>query len=90
MKKILLILGIGFLSLTGCNHIDDNVEMLHPHNWEYVRTEWMGTTKDLIETTDGYTYLGSEKSFWYRDVYECSYCGETKYKDWYSENYIDL
>ena len=33
MKKLLLILGIGLLSLTGCNQVDDNLEMVHQHEW---------------------------------------------------------
>ena len=33
MKKLLLILGIGLLSLTGCNQVDDNLEMIHQHEY---------------------------------------------------------
>lgn len=33
MKKLLLILGIGLLSLTGCNQVDDNLVTINQYNY---------------------------------------------------------
>lgn len=94
MKKLLLILGIGLLSLTGCNQVDDNLEMIHQHEWYFLRRELVSHSQHPFEET--YTYGNSgfpqktgihrDYGIWvdeydYIDYYQCKNCNAQRWEN---------
>ena len=79
MKKLLLILGIGLLSLTGCcNQVEDNLEMTHQHEWYF--KDYFVTSHKIRQISYGYYDLRYEASVGYVNNYYCKTCNGIKHE----------
>lgn len=79
MKKLLLILGIGLLSLTGCcNQVEDNLEMTHQHEWYF--KDYLVTSHKINQISYGYYDLRYEASVGLMNDYLCKSCNAIQHE----------